>query len=233
MTTPPPQYQPYSGPAPAQPKNGLGTAALVLGIVGAVFAFIPVVGIFIAIPLAVLAVIFGVIGLVRASRTTATNKGPALSGAILGGVALVVTIAMSTLVFTAADQAINDTPIAQQGPQSNGQGQGQQQNDDPADTSASGTAADDVEISDCQVTDDMFTRATVTITNSTDLATTYDVEIAVRGDDGTRYGSILVMSSTLAPGESETLGGFEVEGNANPNAEPGPAECEVMTASRW
>lgn len=101
-----------SYPVHAQtPKNGLGTTALVLGIIGAVFALIPVVGVFLAVPLGVLALIFGVVGVVRASKGTANNKGPAIAGTVLGGVALVASIAMSAAVYSAAEQAYNNTPV--------------------------------------------------------------------------------------------------------------------------
>lgn len=96
MSTP---QQSYYGPPPPQPKNGLGTAALVLGIVAAVFSFIPVVGIFLAIPLGILALIFGGIGMFRAFRGSASNKGVAISGTALGIAAFVMTGVMTAAVF--------------------------------------------------------------------------------------------------------------------------------------
>jgi hypothetical protein len=77
---------PYdAGHAPSAPRNGMGTSALVLGIIGLVLFWTVVLGII----LGVLALIFGIIGRRRASRREATNGGVALAGAILGGVALV------------------------------------------------------------------------------------------------------------------------------------------------
>jgi hypothetical protein len=80
----------YGGYGPPQPKNGLGTAALVLGILGLVF-FWTIFGGFI---LGLLGLIFGIIGRKRASRGEATNGGSALAGAICGGIAVVATIAI-------------------------------------------------------------------------------------------------------------------------------------------
>ena len=52
-------------PSRSRPRNGLGTAALVLGVVAIVFAFVPIIGEFVAAPAAVTAVIFGLVGLDR------------------------------------------------------------------------------------------------------------------------------------------------------------------------
>ena len=91
----PPGHDPY-GSAPAYgapatagpPRNGMGTAALVLGIVALLGFWTVILGIL----LGLLAVVFGVIGRKRASRGEATNGGAALAGAILGGLALVAGI---------------------------------------------------------------------------------------------------------------------------------------------
>ncbi|MEU6960943.1 DUF4190 domain-containing protein [Streptomyces chrestomyceticus] len=80
----PPGYQPYW--APAGPNNGYGTAALVLGIVGATLCFTMVVGFL----LGVLAIVFGVLGRAKVSRGEADNGGSALAGLVLGGVALLL-----------------------------------------------------------------------------------------------------------------------------------------------
>lgn len=75
--------QPYASPSPgfaAAPRNGMGTAALVLGILGLVLGCI----------LSGLAIIFGSIGIGRANRGEATNKGAATAGLILGIVGFVL-----------------------------------------------------------------------------------------------------------------------------------------------
>src|SRR3954466_6672175 len=78
---------PYGGPG-GPPRNGLGTAALVLGIVAIPGILTVVLGIL----LGLLALIFGIIGRKRYSRREATNGGAAMAGAILGGVALAISI---------------------------------------------------------------------------------------------------------------------------------------------
>jgi hypothetical protein len=100
--TPPPGYvpPPVGGQPPAgygppgnyglQPKNGLGTAALVLGIIALVLCWT----IFVGFICGLLALIFGIIGRRRVSRHEATNGGAALAGAITGGLGLAASIAI-------------------------------------------------------------------------------------------------------------------------------------------
>jgi len=93
--------------APQAPKNGLGTTALILGIIGLLFAWIPIIG-FLGLVLGVLATIFGIIGIVRAHKGTATNMVMTYIGAGLG----VLSIVLSTVVFgafvLAVDKGINE-----------------------------------------------------------------------------------------------------------------------------
>ena len=98
MTTPAPQQgtsSPTTHPAdqtvtsvaavrPACPSNGLGTAALVLGIVGTVFCWVPLFG----FALGVLAVVLGGLGMAAATRGEATNWTVAAWGLGLGIFAL-------------------------------------------------------------------------------------------------------------------------------------------------
>ncbi|NBE56821.1 DUF4352 domain-containing protein [Streptomyces sp. YC537] len=90
-------------PLPPQPQNGLGVTALVLGIIGAVLFFTVWGGIL----LGVLALIFGLIGHSKARKGLATNKGVALTGAILGGVAVIVS-AVWLVVVVLALQGVSD-----------------------------------------------------------------------------------------------------------------------------
>ena len=80
--TPPPGW---TG-APA-PRNGMGTAALILGIVALVLA-IPIVGL---LP-GVVAVVLGIIGVRRANRGEATNRGMAIGGIVTGALAVVLAV---------------------------------------------------------------------------------------------------------------------------------------------
>lgn len=72
------------------PKNGIGNAALWMGILG--LLIFPVV-------FSVLAIIFGFIGVGRAGRGEATNKGVALAGLILGFIGLPLSIILWAWAF--------------------------------------------------------------------------------------------------------------------------------------
>jgi len=92
--------EPTPGAAPAAPQNGMGTAALVMGILQ--FFCLGTVG-------SVLAIVFGKIGMNKADQGMATNRGAAKAGFILGIVGLALTvlgiiIALAAGVFTAASQ---------------------------------------------------------------------------------------------------------------------------------
>ncbi|MEU0148330.1 DUF4190 domain-containing protein [Streptomyces sp. NPDC006288] len=90
------------GPAPA---NGLGTAAMVLGIIAVVGFCMWGLGII----LGILALIFGIIGRGRARRGEATNGGMALAGIILGSISIVVSaIFLGFLIWTVANEG-NDS----------------------------------------------------------------------------------------------------------------------------
>ncbi|MFD5327647.1 DUF4190 domain-containing protein [Streptomyces sp. NPDC127092] len=107
--------QPYGPPgmpgvpqAPAQPpRNGLGTTALVLGILGVIFAIIPLT-FWLGGILGLLALIFGIIGTARAGKGLATNKGSALAGLILGALSIVASIAWTIAVATAVKDVADE-----------------------------------------------------------------------------------------------------------------------------
>jgi hypothetical protein len=90
---------PIVSPPSARPRNGLGVAALVLGVASLVAAFS-----FVLFPLGLLgglvAVILGVIALSRRRTGGATNAGQAWAGTICGILALVIGIVFSVRVGT-------------------------------------------------------------------------------------------------------------------------------------
>ena len=75
---------PAPGGAPAnQPQNGMGTAALVMGILQ--FFCLGIIG-------SILAIIFGRIGMRNAAQGLATNGGAAKAGFILGIIGLILSV---------------------------------------------------------------------------------------------------------------------------------------------
>lgn len=78
-------------------RNGMGVAALVVGVVALVLAlliiFFPIAGL-----LGLIAVILGIIGISRASRGEADNRGQAIAGLITGLLALLVAIFLTVSI---------------------------------------------------------------------------------------------------------------------------------------
>lgn len=84
------------------PGNGSATAAMVLGIIGAVLALIPILGL-IAFPLGVLAIIFGVVGLRKHGKETPKGKGAAITGLVTGVLAFILAIVGMSIVSDGLD----------------------------------------------------------------------------------------------------------------------------------
>ena len=95
----PPQNQPppayggaggYGGQggygASPSPKNGIGIAAMVVGIVALLLCWIPFLGLL----LAIVALVLGIVGIRKVSRGEATNKGMAIAGVVTGALALLL-----------------------------------------------------------------------------------------------------------------------------------------------
>jgi hypothetical protein len=80
-------------------RNGMGTSALVVGVVALVLAvlliFFPI-----ALILGILAVIFGAVGIKRADRGEANNKSHAISGLVCGALAFVSAVSISIRLGT-------------------------------------------------------------------------------------------------------------------------------------
>ncbi|MEV3938889.1 hypothetical protein AB0K52_23315 [Glycomyces sp. NPDC049804] len=109
-----PAPAPVAPPVPVKQGNGFGVTALVLGLVGLlIFSWIPGINLFTAIPLGLLAVIFGIVALAKAGSRGGKGKGTGGTGLILGLVAIIGAIAMTVFVFNAfkdeADKIEQDT----------------------------------------------------------------------------------------------------------------------------
>ena len=118
----PPQYQPQPGqpggypaggypqggyPAAGGRRNGIGVAALVFGVVALVLVILLLfspLGAF----LGLLAILFGILGLIRANRGEADNRGQAVAGLITGAVALLFGILFTISVGTWFSTHVND-----------------------------------------------------------------------------------------------------------------------------
>lgn len=86
---------------PQQQGNGLAVAGLVLGILGVVFLWIPVLGWI----LALLGLIFGAIGNGKANKIGGKGKGMAMAGLVLGILGLIGGIAFFLWALNEAKKA--------------------------------------------------------------------------------------------------------------------------------
>jgi hypothetical protein len=124
--SPPPQGQPPPGqpppggyPAPggypppgghphaAGRRNGMGVAALVIGVVALVLVLLLLfspLGAF----LGLVAVVLGIVGLVRANRGEADNRGQPVTGLVTGGLALLLGIVFTISIGTWFSTHVND-----------------------------------------------------------------------------------------------------------------------------
>jgi hypothetical protein len=124
-----PQYQPPPGPPPDQGpppgqgpggsyqasgypttsgrRNGMGTTALVIGVVALVLVLLLLFSPLGAL-LGLLAVLFGILGLIRANRGEADNRGQAVAGLVTGAVALLLGILFTISVGTWFATHVND-----------------------------------------------------------------------------------------------------------------------------
>lgn len=84
-----------------------------LGLIGVIFAFIPLIGV-VAWPLTILGLIFGIVGTVRANKGQADNKGLAISGLVLSAVGLIICVIWTAAFGKAVNDAVNSmpTPVA-------------------------------------------------------------------------------------------------------------------------
>jgi len=120
---PPPQGPPPQGPPPGQGpagsyqaggypaargrRNGMGTTALVVGVVALVLVLLLLFSPLGAL-LGLLAVLFGILGLIRANRGEADNRGQAVAGLVTGGLALLFGILFTISVGTWFATHVND-----------------------------------------------------------------------------------------------------------------------------
>ncbi|MFJ5832226.1 DUF4190 domain-containing protein [Streptomyces sp. NPDC093089] len=93
--------------APQVMRNGLGTAALILGIIGTLSGLVPLF-FWLAGILGLIALILGLVARGRVKRREANNKGVALTGAILGLAALVLSVVGAVITFTAVSDAVDE-----------------------------------------------------------------------------------------------------------------------------
>lgn len=165
-------------------KSGLSTAGMVLGIVGIVLSFIPIIN-NIAFFLGILAVIFGIIGLVKKA-----GKGKAIAGLVLGLLAIVITLAMQSAVSDAIDETSKEL-------------------DKITGNSTEEVLKNDanVTLGNLQITKGEYglndTKMVVTVKNITNKKMSYSFHIEAVDADGKRIDEDYVYANDLSAGQTQ------------------------------
>lgn len=94
----------------SKPKNGMAVASLILGIIGAIFSFIPVFGAYVAIPLGIIGLILGIVATKKAGKSGMTTAGIVLSiiAIALGVIFYVACVACVAGLNGAVNDALNE-----------------------------------------------------------------------------------------------------------------------------
>ncbi|WP_142056831.1 DUF4352 domain-containing protein [Pseudonocardia kunmingensis] len=114
MTQYMPQYPPPGPgyyPPPPPPQNGFGTAGFVLGLIGLLFSFIPLIGVN-AWPLVLLALVFAGLGLSRVRSGRATNKGLTIAGLVCAVIGLLICLLYAAAFSAAVSNVETSAPRA-------------------------------------------------------------------------------------------------------------------------
>ena len=182
--------------APVTKKtSGMGVTALVLGIVGIVGSWIPILNNISAF-IAALGVIFGIIGIISVSKSKGAKggKGLAIAGTIVSVVAIVVVLATQSMYGKALDNASQSV------------------------NKATGNATEEILNKDVTVDFGTYTIDTettgsytskkgylaVTVKNLTSDSKSYSVHMEAVDASGNRIEDGYVMVNSLASGQSKT-----------------------------
>ncbi|MFG2395938.1 DUF4190 domain-containing protein [Streptomyces lydicus] len=102
------EVRPLPYPVPTgQPRNGMGITALVLGLVGLVLGMFLILFWISWLP-ALLALIFGAIGVNQARKGLATNKAMAVSGLVMGILGLLLAVGSAAFTVVAVKHVVDD-----------------------------------------------------------------------------------------------------------------------------
>lgn len=103
-----PSGVPYGNAPPSGQTNAQAVAALVLGIIGLLLAFLcwPL-----GILLCIAAIVFGFLGRSKAATMAGSGGGMALAGIITGGLGILLSIVFSIIFFVAVDTVTDDLEV--------------------------------------------------------------------------------------------------------------------------
>ena len=194
-----------------QPRNGLGTAGMVLGIIAAAIGLIPFLGL-VSFLVGPLAVILGAIGWTRTRGAWRVADNPIAS---MFGVGLGVVGVLFAILMVAGMNAVVGSSTTSVGSL-------------PAPVGVTADVAmRDVTVSQCNGSDRFgLAKVTVRVTNNTDRVQSYLITVSVNDATGNRLDEVNGASNSVAPGQSATA---ELVGGAT----EGAANCTVASVNRF
>ena len=170
-------------------KSGLCTAGLVLGIIGVCTSFIPIIN-NLSFFLGVLAVIFGLVSIKKAS------KGKMIATIILGILSIVITLMMQKATSDTLDTISNSIDNMSGG-----------------NTEQVLNTEVDVELGDFEVTEGDYgltnTKLTVTVRNKTNETKSFDIQIEAVDENGNRINQDYIYANNLTAGQSQNFDLFQ------------------------
>lgn len=165
-------------------SSGLSTAGMVLGIISVVLSFIPIIN-NIAFFIGILALIFGIIGIVKKAGT-----GKAIAGVVLGILSIVITLSMQSAV----SDAIDDTSKELDKITGNS-------TEEILKTEAN------VTLGELQISKDEYgitnSKMVVTVKNITDKKRSYSFHIEAIDESGNRINEDYVYANGLSAGQTQ------------------------------
>lgn len=102
LTPPQAPIAPSHSRPPEEKKSGLATAAMVLGIIGVVFGFIPILGM-LSLPLGIIGLILGLVA-IKAMKSGRAGKSVTVAGIVTSIIAVVLFFAQGALWSKAVDE---------------------------------------------------------------------------------------------------------------------------------
>lgn len=174
-------------------KSGFATAALVLGIIGVVLSFIPIIN-NAAFVLGALALIFAIVALVKKKSVATAIVSLALAVASMG-----ITLAMQKSLGDAIDEGMEEVSTSI---------------DDMSGENTEDVLKNDVgvDLGDFTATEDEFgigtSKMTVSVTNKTDEKKSFSIQIEAVDAGGKRIADDTVYANDLNAGQSQDFEAF-------------------------
>ncbi len=172
------------------PKSAMAITSFVLGIIALFTSFLPIIN-NLSFFLALLALIFGIIGFVGIKRGKKSGKGIAIAALVISILSCVIVLATQSMYSDAIDEVTNPT-IAEES------------SDETADASDSDAEEADYTISDeTLVTSGYYPAITGTFTNNTDdELTSVSLTYNLYDEDGNLIGNAYASASNIQAGSS-------------------------------